>query len=127
MTGPPVTRPPQTDPGGIQARADGQQVELRTYDGELIKKVSPEVADELVRNNLADDLKHCLRVKLGIRCLPPRFDRVGGHPDLEQMKRRDPDRYAELWRGNADAHAGKGALGRRVVDSTIHLGPTRRR
>jgi hypothetical protein len=127
VTGPPAAQTAQSDPGGFQARADGQQVEVRTYDGELIMKVSPIVAEELLRNNVADDLKHCLRVKLGIRYLPPRLDCVGGRPDLQQMQRRDPDRYTELWRGNHNAHTGKGALGRRVMDSTIHVRPTRQR
>lgn len=37
MTGPSAARPIPTAPGGIQARADCQQVEVRTYEGELIR------------------------------------------------------------------------------------------
>jgi hypothetical protein len=40
MNGFPGTRPQPTDPGGFQARADGQQVEVRTYEGELIRNSS---------------------------------------------------------------------------------------
>ena len=32
MTGPPAARPLPSDPGGIQARADGQQVEVPVKD-----------------------------------------------------------------------------------------------
>ena len=85
MSGPPATRPLPTDPGGFQARADGQQVEVRTYEGELIGMVSLAAADDMVRVRLADDMKHSLRLKLGIRWLPPRFDRPSGRPDLNQM------------------------------------------
>jgi hypothetical protein len=119
MTGPPARRPATSDPGGIQARADGHQVEVRTYDGELIRIVSSSVAADMVRARLADDLQHCLRLKLGIRWLPPRFDRPSGRPDLKQMERREPGRYAALWRGTRDARVGKGALGRRTVDRAV--------
>ena len=121
MTGPPIRRPIQTDPGGFQARADGQQIEVRSYDGELIRIVSSFVADELVRARLADDLRHCLRLKLGIRWLPPRLDRPSGRPNLEQIKRREPDRYDALWRGTRDAHVGKGALGRSTIDRAVSV------
>jgi len=67
---------------------------------------------------LARDLNG-LRLKLGIRWLPPRFDRPSGRPDLERMRQKEPERYAALWRGTLDAHTGKGALGRRTVDSTV--------
>jgi hypothetical protein len=119
VTGPPTRRPAKSDPGGIQARADGQQVEVRTYDGELIRIVASSVAADMVRARLADDLQHCLRLKLGIRWLPPRFDRPSGRPDLNQMERREPGRYATLWRGTRDARVGKGALGRRTVDRAV--------
>jgi len=121
MTGPPAAQPAQSDPGGFQARADGQQVEVRTFEGELIRIVPSSVAGDLVQARLADDLRHCLRLKLGIRWLPPRFDRPSGRPDLDQMQRRDPGRYATLWRGNRDAHVGKGALGRRTVDGAVRF------
>src|SRR4051794_8150047 len=35
--GPPDARPFQTDPGGLQARADGQQVEVHTFVGDLVR------------------------------------------------------------------------------------------
>jgi hypothetical protein len=124
MTGPPAPRPAQSDPGGHQVRADGQQVEVRTYEGELIRVVPSSVADHLVRARLADALQHCVRLKLGIRWEPARFDRPSGLPDLGQMRRRDPGRYAALWEGTFDAHVGKGALGRRTVDTAVQLRPT---
>jgi hypothetical protein len=127
MTGPPAARPLPTDPGGIQARADGQQVEVRTFEGELIGMVPFSAADDMVRGRLADAMKHGLRLKLGIRWLPTRFDRPSGRPDLKQMERREPARYSALWRGTLDARVGKGALGRRVVDTTVHVRPTTRR
>lgn len=126
MIGPPAARPPQTDPGGIQARADGQQVEVRSYEGDLLRVLPSAQARLLVESGLADEMEHCVRVKLGIRWLPPRFDRPSGRPDLEQMERREPSRYAAFWRGTLDADVGKGALGRRGVDSTVHLRGTRR-
>jgi hypothetical protein len=125
MSGPPATRPLPTDPGGFQARADGQQVEVRTYEGELIGMVSLAAADDMVRVRLADDMKHSLRLKLGIRWLPPRFDRPSGRPDLNQMERREPARYGALWRGTLDARVGKGALGRRTIDRAVRFASTR--
>ena len=121
MTGPPATRLISSDPGGTQARADGQQVEVRTYEGELIRIVPSSVADGLVDAQLADGLQHCVRLKLGIRWLPPRLDRPSGRPDLDQMQRRDPERYAKLWKGTLDARTGKGALGRRTVDRALRF------
>jgi len=127
VTGPPAARPAQADPGGSQARADGQKVEVRTYEGELVRIVSTSVADALVQAHVADGLKHCVRLKLGLRWLPPKFDRPSGRPDLEQIQRRDPQRYAALWRGTLDARVGKGALGRRMVDSNLRFESGRRR
>jgi hypothetical protein len=124
VTGPPAERPFHTDPGGLQARADGQQVEVRSYEGELLRIMPMAQARQLVERGLADEMKHCVRVKLGIRWLSPRFDRPSGRPDLELMQRRDPQRYAALWRGNHEAHVGKGSLGRKVADSTVHNPPT---
>jgi hypothetical protein len=121
MTGPPAPRPAQSDPGGLQARADGQQVEVRTYEGELIRIIPSCVADTLVHERLADDLGRCVRLRLGIRWLPPRLDRPSGRPDLDQMQRRDPGRYGKLWRGTLDAHVGKGALGLRTVDRAVRF------
>jgi hypothetical protein len=121
--GPPASRPLPTDPGGFQARADGQRVEVRTYEGELVGVVSSSAADDMVRGRLADGMKHGLRLKLGIRWLPPRFDRPSGRPDLDHMQRRNPERYAALWRGTRDAVVGKGALGRRTVDRAVQFAP----
>lgn len=121
MTGPPPAAALSSDPGGIQARADGQQVEVRTYEGELVRLLSSSAAAKMVREGLADDMKHGLRLKLGIRWLPPRFDRPSGRPDLNQMKRREPERYAALWRGTLDARVGKGALGRRTIDRAVRF------
>jgi hypothetical protein len=125
MNGPPAAWLVQADPGGSQARADGQQVEVRTYEGELIRIVPLSVAYALVQAHIADNLKHSVRLKLGIRWLPPRFDRPSGRPDLDQMQRRDLGRYAALWRGTLDAHVGKGALGRRTIDLTVAFRPGR--
>jgi hypothetical protein len=125
LTEPPAPRPLPADPGGIQARADGQQVEVRTFEGDLIGMVSLAAVDDMVRGKLADHMKHGLRLKLGIRWLPPRFDRPSGRPDLMQMVRREPDRYSALWRGTLDAHVGKGALGRRTVDRPVRFAAKR--
>lgn len=124
MTGPPAGRPPLSDPGGIQARADGRQVEVRTFEGELIRIVPSSVAVELIQKRLADGLTHCVRLKLGIRWLPPRLDRPSGSPDLDEMQRGDPARYSALWRGTLNARVGKGALGRRTVDRAVRFAAT---
>jgi hypothetical protein len=117
----PPLRAPRIDPGDVQARADGQLIEVRTYEGQLIRRVPGVVAQTLVDTKIADTMKHGLRLRLGVRWLPPRFDRPSGRPDLEQMRRRDPRRYQDLWKGSKDAHAGKGALGKALVDGTVHL------
>jgi hypothetical protein len=123
MTGPPAARPLPTDPGGFQARADGQQVEVRTFEGELVGMVSSSAADDMVSGQLADGMKHGLRLKLGIRWLPPRFDRPSGRPDLNVMQRRNPERYAALWRGTLDARVGRGSLGKRTDDRALRFAP----
>ena len=125
MTRAPAVRPFPTDPGGHQARADGQRVEVRTYEGDLVRIVPVSQAQELIDQGLADNLKHCVRLKLGIRWLPPRFDRPSGRPDLDEMRRKNPARYAAVWRGTRDAHIGKGALGRSAVDATVHFQQTK--
>lgn len=127
MNRPPAARPAQADPGGLQARADGRQVEVRTYEGGLIRVVPSASARKLVDVGLADDLKYCVRLKLGIRWIQPRLDEASGRPDLDQMQRRDPDRYAALWRGTRGARVGKGALGRNMIDRSVGFMPTRHR
>ena len=90
-------------------------------------KVQPSVAKLLVANNLGDRTAGghiCL--KLGILWGPSRNGDVGGHPDLNKMRREEPQRYAEIWRGNREAHIGKGALGRVLDDHTVHLCPGKR-
>jgi hypothetical protein len=121
MTRPPALGPVQSDPGGLQARADGQQVEVRTYEGDLVRVVAVAQACDLIKAGIADDLRHCIRLKLGIRWLPPRLDRPSGRPDLERMQRREPGRYAAIWKGTLRARVGKGALGRRLVDGNVRL------
>ena len=119
MTGPPVKTPDSTAPGGFQARADGQTVEVRTYEGELVRLVPPDLAKDLLDTGLAERSRHCVRLKLGICWMPPRLDRPSGRPDLNQMRRREPDRYTAIWRGSLEPHVGKGALGRSVMDATV--------
>jgi hypothetical protein len=122
VTGPPISRLLQSDPGGLQARADGQQVEVRTYEGDLIRVAPLAIAQSLVDSGLAETLTHCVRLKLGIRWLPPRLDRASGRPNLEQMRRRDSGRYNAIWKGTMDARTGKGALGRHISDGRVRIG-----
>jgi len=123
MSNRPAQRPTANAPGGLRARADGQKVEVRTYEGELIRIVDSSRGAELIRAGLADNLDHCIRLKLGIRWLPTRSERPSGPPDLDQMRLREPQRYAGLWRGTPDARTGKGALGRQNVDRTVPFKP----
>lgn len=122
----PAVRPIQAAPGGYQARADGQGVEVRTYEGELVGILSTCAANELVQAGLADNLKHSVRLNLGIRNLTSRFDKPSGRPDLDQMRRRDPDRYKKFWQGSMKARVGKGALGRSTTDSSVCFSGTRK-
>jgi hypothetical protein len=125
VNSPPAARPAQSDPGGFQARADGQQVEVRTYDGDLIKTVTAETAEKLLAPGpggrfIAERVGDHIRVKLGIRYVSPRdAKRPSPPPDLEQIKRREPERYKGTWRGSKDPHIGHGAIGRATVDETI--------
>jgi hypothetical protein len=45
--------------------------------------------------------------------------RGGDRPDLKILRRRDPERFAALWRGTRGTHTGKGALGRSRTDRTV--------
>jgi hypothetical protein len=119
MRSPPTRTLIGTDPGGTQAWTTGQKVEVRNYEGDLIRKVAPVIADELVKLGIADRMKYSVRIKLGIRWLTARFDRPSGPPDLDQMRRRDPVRYAALWQGTKSDCTGKGALGRSGVDRSV--------
>jgi len=114
-------RSAHSDPGGNQARAEGQGVEVRTFEGELVGKVPRTLASKLLNAQGADEMPQGLRLKLGIRWLPARFDKPSGRPDLTAMRRRDPERYAEVWRGNRKAIAqhGRGMLGRGSVDEVV--------
>jgi hypothetical protein len=128
MIGLPATRPHRSAPGASvpQARADGLEVEVRTFGGALVRKVDRTVADQLIANKLGDRVGDGhIRLKLGIRWLPSRCDRVGGHPNLDEMQVREPERYDAIWRGNREAHSGKGAIGRESTDETVHLRPGR--
>jgi hypothetical protein len=123
-TGPPAVRPAPSESGGPQAPAEGQRVEVRTYEGELIGRLPRDRAKELLDGGLADELPRYLRLKLGIRWMPPQLDKPSGRPDLEQMQRREPERYDDFWRGKRDARIGKGALGRCLIDGNLRIGPT---
>jgi hypothetical protein len=115
-------RPIQAAPGGFRAWAKGQRVEVRDYDGELIRTVTPHVARQLLENELVDELAHSLRLKLGVRWLPPRLDKASGDPDLEQMRKREPERYADIWRGAGGEHAAE--LAKRAKGASTKIGPT---
>jgi hypothetical protein len=115
----PAEGPTSNDPGGLRARPHGHKVEVRTHEGELIRIVNASVGDELVRAGLAENSRYGVRLKLGIGWQPPRLDRSSGCPDLEQMRRKEPGRYASLWRGTHGARTGKGALGRQIVDHSV--------
>jgi hypothetical protein len=115
---PPAARPTLT-------RADGDRVEVRDFDGELIRIVSFQTASKLLEpgplgHPLAERAAGHIRLKLGIRWLPPRdAKRPSGRPDLEEVKRREPGRYAANWRGDHDPHIGRGAIGKGTVDQVI--------
>jgi hypothetical protein len=108
MTSPPPARASRSDPGGFQARADGQLVEVRSFDGALVGKVGPERAHALADAGIADRMPHSLRLHRGVRLSPARSDRLAGRPDLERMRQCDPGRYAALWQGSGSPHVGRG-------------------
>ncbi len=122
MNSSPAVRPIHTP--AIRARADGQRVEVRSFDGELIRRVSGAAAAELFTAGLADQVGDYLRVKLGIRWIPSRGQKPSGRPDLDELNQREPGRYAANWRGSHDPHVGRGALGRRTTDRIIAFPPT---
>ena len=95
-------------------RADGQWVEVRTYDGDLVRKVSIEIANKLTEpGSLADWTPSHVQLKLGIRWIPPRdAKKASGRPERDDM---DP----AIWRGSNDPHIGRGALGKTAVDRAV--------
>ncbi len=102
------------------ARAAGAVCKVYGDDGELIRRVDVVTARQLVDAGLADPVGRTqhVRLKLGIRWIPE-MDVAAGRPDLEEMKRRNPGRYAALWRGTVDAKTGHGAIGRARPDRPI--------
>jgi hypothetical protein len=87
--------------------------------------VAPEKGAELCTAALVDQVGDYLRLKLGIRWIPSRGEKPSGPPNLEELKDRDPERYADKWRGSLDPHVGRGALGRRTTDRIIVFAPER--
>jgi hypothetical protein len=114
MNSPPAARPTSTP-----TRTLGRRIEVRSYEGDLIRTVVPEKGAELFTAGLADQVGDHLRLKPGIRWIPPRSLRSSGRPDLQELKDREPERYADKWRGSLDPHVGRGALGRRTTDRII--------
>lgn len=107
----------------LQPRTFGQRVEVRLHGGELVRTVAPGKAQELVSAGLADQTGDHVTLKLGIRWIPPRSLRPSGRPDLDELRAREPERYAAKWRGSLDPHVGHGALGRRTTDRLIIFAP----
>src|SRR5215468_1127312 len=100
-----VSDPQQADLlGGSQAQ---RTVELRTCEGELVRKVTAVERKQLIDLGLAAPSGQHLRLKPGIRW-HPNSDRPSPPPDLEELRRRQPDRYAVIWKGNRNATAPKG-------------------
>jgi hypothetical protein len=109
-------------------RADGDRVEVRDFDGELIRIVSIQTAIKLLNPGpfgrpLAERAAGHIRLKLGIRWIPPRdAKRPSGRPNLVEMQRREPERYADNWRGSSNPHIGRGAIGQITVDRELFTG-----
>ena len=116
MSSSPVNRP-------NNPRADGHRIEVRTYDGDLIRTVSLETAKELTKpGGLAKWTPSHVRLNPAIRWVSPRdAKRRSGRPDLDELSRREPDRYADNWSHSHDPHIGQGALGRSTVDSSLRI------
>ena len=121
MNSPPAVRPTSTP-----TRTLGRRIEVRSYEGDLIRTVAPEKGAELCTAALVDQVGDYLRLKLGIRWIPSRGEKPSGPPNLEELKDRDPERYADKWRGSLDPHVGRGALGRRTTDRIIVFAPEAR-
>ena len=59
MSGPPARRPTQSDPGATQARQNSREVEVRTFEGKLVRMLSQAVAAKLIAGNLGEMTRHC--------------------------------------------------------------------
>jgi hypothetical protein len=71
----------------------------------------------LVHEQRADDLRHCVRVAARYSVATAPRSAVSGRPDLDQMQRRDPGRYGKLWRGTVMPTWGKARLaGERLTE-----------
>jgi hypothetical protein len=109
-------------------RARGQRVEVRNFDGELVRTVSVETAEKLLQPGplgcpIAERSGDHIRLKLGIRYISPRdAKRPSGQPNLTEMQRREPERYADNWRGSSNPHIGRGAIGKITVDRQVFTG-----
>jgi hypothetical protein len=113
-----VREPPPPDLlGGSQAP---RTVEVRTCDGELVGRLTAAKAEQLVSAGLAVWAGHNVRLKPGIRWRP-NSERPAPPPDLNELQRRQPERYQAIWAGNRNATApqGKGMLGRHGTDAVL--------
>lgn len=121
MNSPPAARPSYSSPEtpGSQA-APG--VWLRDADGNGGRRISAGRAERLVAGGVALRVSAAgdLRLRAGIRmALDSDLSMSNGMPDLSELQRRQPERYAAFWRGTKDARTGKGALGRSRTDRTV--------
>jgi hypothetical protein len=103
--------------GGSQAK---RTVEVRTFEGDLVGMVPTAKGEQLITAGLGARAGQHIRLKLGIRWRP-NSERPAPPPDLREMQRRQPDRYAAVWAGNRNATAprGQGMVGRRGADEVI--------
>ena len=98
--------------------------DLRGRDGAKVCDVAKDRAAKAIASGAMELWKGPSGVYLravDLPYLPYRSSSPSGRPDLGVMQREEPDRYAAVWRGTRDAHAGKGAIGRRTVDAAIRL------
>ena len=108
---PPETAVSRSAPGVIQARAGGRTVEVRSYEGSLLRKASEAECDALVVAGLAIRGAHFVRLQPTIKV--PNMRAIGDStsrlPDLELMRKRQPVRYAAIWRGGKNNLVGQRA------------------
>ena len=96
-------------------------------DGKLLNYVSDAVAQRYLTDGTAHAVRqHDGRIARLYRRMPSERVHTAGFatahldkPDLDQMRRKDPDRYAALWRGTISARTGRGALGRIGIDRSM--------